>query len=62
MQGIELNESQMHECVERVLTVLQSDNESGLLDYPYKSFDFVILNQIIQEIKKADFVIRIPYG
>lgn len=57
VQGIELNEDQMHQCVERGLTVLQGDIESGLVDYPDKSFDYVILNQIMQEIKKADFVI-----
>jgi methionine biosynthesis protein MetW len=58
VQGIELDENQMHECVERGLTVLQGDIESGLVDYPDKSFDFVILNQIMQQIKKADFVIQ----
>ncbi|OGP68098.1 MAG: methionine biosynthesis protein MetW [Candidatus Portnoybacteria bacterium RBG_13_40_8] len=58
VQGIELDEDQMHQCVERGLTVLQGDIESGLVDYPDKSFDFVILNQIMQEIKKADFVIQ----
>jgi methionine biosynthesis protein MetW len=58
VQGIELDEDQMHQCVERGLTVLQGDIESGLVDYPDKSFDFVILNQIMQEIRKADFVIQ----
>jgi methionine biosynthesis protein MetW len=58
VQGIELNEDQMHQCVERGLTVLQGDIESGLVDYPDQSFDYVILNQIMQEIKKADFVIQ----
>lgn len=58
VQGIELNEDQMHQCVELGLTVLQGDIESGLIDYPDKSFDYVILNQIMQEIKKADFVIQ----
>lgn len=58
VQGIELNDEEMHKCVERGLTVLQGDIESGLVDYPDKSFDFVILNQIMQEIKKADFVIQ----
>jgi methionine biosynthesis protein MetW len=48
----------MHKCVERGLTVLQGDIESGLVDYPDQSFDYVILNQIMQEIKKADFVIQ----
>jgi methionine biosynthesis protein MetW len=58
VQGIELDEDQMHLCVERGLTVLQGDIESGLIDYPDQSFDYVILNQIMQEIKKADFVIQ----
>jgi len=57
VQGIELNDEEMHRCVEKGLTVLQGDIESGLVDYPDKSFDYVILNQIMQEIKKADFVI-----
>ena len=58
VQGIELDEGQMHQCVERGLTVLQGDIESGLVDYPDQSFDYVILNQIMQQIKKADFVIQ----
>lgn len=58
VQGIELDEDQMHTCVENGLTVLQGDIETGLEDYPDQSFDYVILNQIMQEIKKADFVIQ----
>lgn len=58
VQGIELDEERMHTCVEKGLTVLQGDIESGLVDYPDASFDYVILNQIMQEIKKADFVVQ----
>lgn len=58
VQGIELDENRMHACVEKGLTVLQGDIESGLVDYPGHSFDYVILNQIMQEIKKADFVVQ----
>ena len=58
VQGIELNDEEMHKCVERGLTVLQGDIESGLVDYPDQCFDYVILNQIMQEIRKADFVIK----
>lgn len=58
VQGIELDEDQMHQCVELGLTVIHGDIESGLIDYPDQSFDYVILNQIMQEIKKADFVIQ----
>ncbi len=58
VQGIELDENWMHACVEKGLTVLQGDIESGLVDYPDHCFDYVILNQIMQEIKKADFVVQ----
>lgn len=58
VQGIELDEDQMHQCIEQGLTVLHGDIESGLVDYPDQSFDYVILNQIMQQIKKADFVIQ----
>ncbi len=58
VQGIELDEDQMHACVVKGLTVLQGDIESGLVDYPDACFDYVILNQIMQEIRKADFVLQ----
>lgn len=58
VQGIELNDEAVHKCVEKGLTVFQGDIESGLTDYPDGSFDDVILNQSIQEIKKVDFVIE----
>lgn len=58
VQGIELDENRMLACMEKGLTVLQGDIESGLVDYPDRSFDYVILNQIMQEIKKADFVVQ----
>jgi methionine biosynthesis protein MetW len=58
VQGIELNDEAAHRCVEKGLTVFQGDIESGLADYPDSSFDDVILNQSMQEVKKVDFIIR----
>ena len=57
-QGIELDDSQIYKCVEKGLSVFHSDIDSGLLEYPDKSFDYVILNQTMQQAKKADFVIQ----
>lgn len=57
VQGIELDGEAVHLCVERGLTVFQGDIESGLADYPDDSFDCVILNQSMQEVRKADLVI-----
>ncbi|OPY80727.1 MAG: Methionine biosynthesis protein MetW [Syntrophus sp. PtaU1.Bin005] len=53
-QGIELNELAVRECVEKGLNVCHGDIESGLLEYPAGSFDYVILNQSLQEIRQAD--------
>lgn len=58
VQGIELSEEAIYKCVEKGLSVFHSDIDSGLIEYPDKSFDYVILNQSMQEVKKVDFVIQ----
>jgi len=58
VQGIELNEEAIYQCVEKGLSVFHSDIDSGLSEYPDKSFDYVILNQSLQEVKKAGFVLE----
>ena len=57
VQGIELNDEAVYECVKKGLSVFHSDIESGLMEYPDGSFDYVILNQSMQEVKKVDFLI-----
>lgn len=57
VQGIELSEEAIYKCVEKGLSVFHSDIDSGLIEYPEKSFDYVILNQSMQEVKKVDFVL-----
>jgi len=58
VQGIELDEHAIYECVRKGLSVCQSDIESGLAEYPDGSFDYVILNQSLQEIRKVFFLLR----
>jgi len=58
VQGIELDEQAIYECVKKGLPVCQSDIESGLAEYPDRSFDVVILNQSLQEVRKAFFLLR----
>ncbi len=58
VQGIELSEDAIYKCVEKGLSVFHSDIDSGLIEYPDKSFDYVILNQSMQEVKKVDFVLN----
>lgn len=58
VQGIELNDEAIYQCVKKGLSVFNSDIESGLVEYPDQSFDYVILNQSMQEVTKVDFIIH----
>jgi len=58
VQGIEMNESAIYECVKKGLSVFHGDIESGLAEYPDHSFDYVILNQSMQEVKKIDELVQ----
>ncbi|MCX7634681.1 MAG: methionine biosynthesis protein MetW [Syntrophales bacterium] len=57
VQGIEKDGKAVYECVKKGLSVFQGDIESGLVEYPDGSFDDVVLNQCLQEVRKVDFVI-----
>jgi methionine biosynthesis protein MetW len=56
-QGIELDEKAIYKCVARGLSVFHGDIDSGLAEYADKSFDYVILNQTFQQVKKPDVVL-----
>jgi methionine biosynthesis protein MetW len=56
-QGIEIDEQAIYRCVARGLSVFHGDIDSGLAEYEDKSFDFVILNQSFQQVKKPDVVL-----
>ena len=57
-QGIEIDEQAIHECVARGLSVFQQDIDTGLSEYVDKSFDYVILSQTLQQVKKPSFVLK----
>ena len=57
VQGIELNEDEIYKCVARGLSVFHGDIDDGLKSFPDKSFDYVILNQSLQEMLKIDYVV-----
>jgi methionine biosynthesis protein MetW len=56
-QGIEIDEQAIYKCVAKGLNVFHSDIDSGLLEYKDKSFDYVILNQSLQQIRHVDLVL-----
>jgi methionine biosynthesis protein MetW len=57
-QGIELDDKAIQECVKKGLSVFHDDIENSLREFPDNSFDYVILNQSMQEVKKVDYVIQ----
>lgn len=57
-QGIELREESIYQCVDKGLTVLHGDIEGGLGEFPDKAFDYVILNQSMQETRNVEFVMK----
>jgi methionine biosynthesis protein MetW len=56
-QGIEFADSQIYKCVARGVSVFHGDIDTGLSEYPDQSFDYIILNQSMQEVVKVDFVL-----
>jgi len=57
-QGIELSDQAIQCCVVQGLSVFQQDIDTGLAEYADKSFDYVILNQTFQQVKKPHFVLQ----
>ncbi len=57
-QGLEKNEDCIYKCIEKGVLVHHGDLDSGLDHHLDKSFDYVILNQTVQETKNPGNVIK----
>lgn len=57
-QGIEIDDRAIFECVARGLSVFHDDIDTGLPEYSDRSFDYVIMNQSFQQVKKPDTVMH----
>ncbi len=55
--GIEIDEGAIYKSIEKGLTVSHGDIDSGLSDYSDKRFDYVILNESLQEVLHLEKVI-----
>jgi methionine biosynthesis protein MetW len=56
-RGIELSQAGVHECVSQGLAVVQGDADTDLAIYPDDSFDYVILSQAIQAMRRPKAVL-----
>jgi methionine biosynthesis protein MetW len=57
-QGIEIDEQAIYTCVAKGLSVFHGDIDSGLSEYPDRSFDYVILNQSLQQVRHVEPVLE----
>ncbi len=57
-QGIEIDEQAIYQCVARALNVFHGDIDTGLAEYQDGSFDYVILNQSLQQVEHFDKVFQ----
>lgn len=48
--GIEIDEKAIYKCIEKGLSVSHGDIDTSLQDYSDKRFDYVILNESLQQI------------
>lgn len=56
--GLEIDNSRFAECILAGVNVIQSDLDEGLSQFADQSFDYVILSQTLQAIKRPDFLLR----
>ena len=55
--GIEIDEEAIYKCVEKGLAVSHGDIDTGLMDYASQRFDYVILNESLQQVLHPEKVI-----
>ncbi len=51
-RGMEISQKGVNACVARGLSAVQGDADRHLVDYPDDSFDYVILSQTLQAVRK----------
>ncbi len=57
-RGVEIDGAKVRKAISRGVSVYQGDLESGLHDYPDNSFDFVVLSQTLQEMRRPIGVLQ----
>ncbi|MBF0434471.1 MAG: methionine biosynthesis protein MetW [Magnetococcales bacterium] len=55
--GVEISSQGMHACIARGLPVYHGDIDQGLSDHTDAAFDYVILSQTLQAVRRPQFVL-----
>lgn len=56
--GIDFEESNIAQCIEKGLTVLQGDINEEVNDYAANTFDYVILSQTLQQVFEPESLVK----
>lgn len=56
-KGIEINQDNVIQSIQKGLSIIQGDIDEGLKDFSDKEWDYVVLNQTLQSTEKPDYVI-----
>ncbi len=55
--GVEISQDKIIECVNKGVPVIHGDLNDGLSEFSDNSFDFVVLSQTIQAVKRPDLLL-----
>ncbi len=55
--GLEIDNSQIANCIKSGINIIQADLDQGLPQFADQSFDYVILSQTLQAVKRPDFLL-----
>ncbi len=56
--GLEIDNSKFADCITSGVNVIQADLDQGLPQFADHSFDYVILSQTLQAVKRPDFLLE----
>tara|TARA_Y100001934_G_scaffold278956_1_gene381499 strand:- start:2090 stop:2734 length:645 start_codon:yes stop_codon:yes gene_type:complete len=56
-RGIELSQAGVNACVAQGLSVVQGDADTDLVNYPTASFDYAVLSQTLQQVRRPGDVL-----
>lgn len=56
--GIDISTEEILKCIKKGVSVIQEDIEEGLVKYKDDSYDYVILSETLQTVKKPDFILN----
>ena len=57
IRGLEISKDKVQKCIAKGLTVIEGNAEKDLIQFPDKSFDYVVLSQTLQAFLNPELVI-----